>query len=182
MPDSAIIGSPNFTTISITDNETGSIRFTNSSFTGSFGSIITIPVERYTAGDFAATASIGVSGGTAVAGLDYTNIFPYTITWADQVSGSVNISLQTLSTNIWSGNKTLTLTASNLTNIGAGTIMTASILFNAGIIEKSTQPYENYDKTYVINDYANLSSQFRRRVQQVPFSLEKRGTGRTRKP
>ena len=112
----------------------------------------------------------------------YTNIFPYTVTWADQISGSVNISLQTISTNVWSGNKTLVLTASSLTNISAGTIMTASVLFSAGIYEKTAQPYENYDKNHVIYDYGNLSSQFRRRIQQVPFSLEKRGTGKLRKP
>ena len=175
-------GSPSLAQVNIIDNETGSVRFTTASYTGSFGSLITIPVERYLAADFTATVSIGVSGGTAVAGVDYTNIFPYTVTWADQVSGTVNISLQTLSTNVWGGSKTLTLTASNLTNIGVGSIMTASILFSSQVIEKSEQPYENYNKSYVIYDYGNISSQFRRTIKQVPFSLEKKGTGILRKP
>ena len=39
-----------------------------------------------------------------------------------------------------------------------------------------------HDKNYVIYDYQTLSCQFRRRTEQVPFSLEKRGTGRLRKP
>ena len=168
----ALVGTPSYTTISITDNETGSIKFSSSSYTGSIGNIITIPVQRYIATgapDLSATASIGVSGGTAVSGVDYTNIFPYTVTWADQVSGSVNISLQTLSTNIWAGNKTLVLTASGLTNIGAGSIMTASILFDAGIIQQSVQPYPNISADFTINNFTNASSQYTRRVAQVPF-------------
>jgi hypothetical protein len=181
-PSNVFVGSNPYTTIYITDNESGSIRFSNGSYTGSLGSTITIPVERYAGGDFAATASITMSGGTAVAGVDYVDIFPYTVSWADQESGTKNISLTTLTTNIWSGDKILNLGITNLTNLNIGSTMTSSVLFSSGITQKSAQPYENYDKTFIINDYANLSSQFTKRTQQVPFSLEIRGTGKLRKP
>ena len=94
----------------------------------------------------------------------------------------VNISLQTLSTNIWGNDKTLILTASGLTNITTGSIMTASILFKSDVITQSSSPSPNVDKSYVIYDNNNLSSQFTRRVQQVPFSMNKKGTGLIRKP
>jgi hypothetical protein len=104
------------------------------------------------------------------------------VSWADQESGTKNISLTTLTTNIWSGDKILNLGITNLTNLNIGSTMTSSVLFSSGIIQKSAQPYENYDKTFIINDYANLSSQFTKRTQQVPFSLEIIGTGKLRKP
>lgn len=166
-----LTGSISSATINITDNESGSIRFTSSSYTGSLGNTITIPIERYNGSDFAASALIGVSGGTAIAGVDYTNIFPYTVSWADQVSGTVNISLTTLTLNSWTSDKTLILTASNLTNITTGSIMTASILIKTGVLVQSANQYSDYSTDFTINKYLNLSNQFTRRTDQVPFSL-----------
>ena len=166
-----LTGSISSATINITDNESGSIKFTSSSYTGSLGNTITIPIERYNGSDFIASASIGVSGGTAVAGVDYTNIFPYTVSWADQVSGTVNISLTTLTLNSWTSDKTLILTASNLTNITTGSIMTASILIKTGVLTQSANPCPDYSLDFTINKYCNLSNQFTRKTEQVPFSL-----------
>ena len=167
--------------IYITDNESGSIRFTNVSYTGSQNSSITIPIQRYNGGDFAATASIVVSSSsTAVAGVDYTNIFPYTLSWADQVSGTLNVNLTTLGS--WSSSKILDLKIQDLTNLSSGSIMSASVLIQSNVLTSSTPPNENYSKNYTINDYANLSYQFTRRTQQVPFSLNLKGTGKIRKP
>lgn len=167
--------------IYIIDNESGSIKFTNSSYTGSQNSSIIIPIQRYNGGDFAATASIVVSSSsTAIAGVDYANIFPYTVSWADQVSGTLNISLSTLGA--WSTSKILDLKIQDLTNISSGSIMSASVLIQSNVISSSTPPFENYSKNYTINDYANLSYQFTRRTQQVPFSLNLKGTGKIRKP
>lgn len=170
-----LTGSPTYTTINITDNETGSFRFTNSSQTSSLGSTITIPVERYSGSDFAATATIGVQGGTAVAGTHYTNIFPYTVTWADQISGTVNITLETLDIDFWAGSRTLVLTASSFTNIGVGTPATCSILMESNILTQSASPYPNVGTDFTINSYLNLSTQYTRVVQQVPFSLGAKG-------
>jgi hypothetical protein len=36
---------------------------------------------------------------------------------------------------------------------------------------QSSQQYSNYSSDYVINKYLNLSNQYDRRTQQVPFSL-----------
>jgi Calx-beta domain len=69
----AFKGSPYLAQVNIIDNETGSIRFVSASYTGSQNSTIVFSVERYGAADFAATASIVVVGGTAVAGTDYVN-------------------------------------------------------------------------------------------------------------
>jgi len=168
-------GTNPYTTVYITDNETGSVRFTNSSLTGAIGSTITIPVERYAGSDFAATASVTRIGGTAVAGIDYTEIFSYNVSWADQESGVKNISLQTLNTDVWRGNKTLTLAITNLTNLNVGSIMTASILFDAGIYTQSAPNLPNISPDYTINSFTNASSQYTRRVEQVPLRFGIRG-------
>lgn len=177
----AFIGLPYIATVTIIDNESGSVRFPTFSHTGSQNSTITIPIERYNGGDFAATASVYVSSSsTAIAGVDYVNIFPYTLTWADQVSGSQNITITTLAP--WNPSKTLNLYISGLTNITSGSIMSASVLIQSNTLTQSSSPLPNVSANYVTNDYANLSYQFTRRTQQVPFSLQKKGTGRLRKP
>ena len=168
-------GTNPYTTVYITDNETGSVRFTNSSLTGAIGSTITIPVERYAGSDFAATASVTRIGGTAVAGIDYTEIFSYNVSWADQESGVKNISLQTLNTDVWRGNKTLTLELTSLTNLNIGSIMTASILFDAGVITESAPSLPSVSPDYTINSFTNASSQYTRRVEQVPLRFGIRG-------
>ena len=174
-------GIPSSAAVYIIDNETGSIKFSSNSYTGSQNSTITIPILRYSGSDFAATASVVKVGGTAVAGVDYADIFPYTVYWADQVSGAVNVSLSTIATG-WSSNTTLNLAIQNLTNIASGSIMSASILIQTSILTKSANSYSDTDSKYVIYDYANISNQFTRRIQQVPFSLNIKGTGKIRKP
>lgn len=166
----AFIGLPYIATVTIIDNESGSVRFDASSYTGSQNSSITISVERYSGGDFAATASVYVSASsTAVAGIDYTNIFPYTLNWADQESGSKNITITTLGP--WSPSRILNLYLSDLTNIASGTIMSSSILIQSNVITQSTNQYSDYATDFTINKYLNLSNQYTRRTQQVPFSL-----------
>lgn len=167
----AFIGSPFIATVDILDNESGSIRFTSSSYTVSQGSSITFYVERYGGFDFPATASITVSGSsTAVAGVDYTNIFPYTVSWNNQESGSKSITLNTI-TNEWNPSKTLNLNIGSLTNITSGTIMSSSILIQSNVLTQSSNQYSQYSTDFTINKYLNLSSEFTRRTQQVPFSL-----------
>ena len=166
----AFKGSPYLAQVNIIDNETGSIRFVSASYTGSQNSTIVFSVERYGAADFAATASIVVVGGTAVAGTDYVNIFPYTVNWNDQTSGSVTVSLSTVSTG-WNPSSTLNLAIQNLTNIGSGTIMSASILIQSNVITQSSNQYSDYGTDFTINKYLNMSNHFTRRTQQVPFSL-----------
>lgn len=166
----AFKGSPVTASVFITDNESGSVRFTNSSYTGSQNSSITISVERYVAGDFAATASVYVSASsTAVAGVDYTNIFPYTLTWADQESGSKNITITTLGP--WSPSRILNLYISGLTNISSGSIMSSSVLIQSNVLTQSSNQYSDYSTDFTINKYLNLSNQYTRRTEQVPFSL-----------
>ena len=135
--------------------------------------ILPIYIERYiTSGapDFAATATVYVSASsTAVAGIDYTDIFPYNTNtkWADQVSGTVSFSITTLGS--WNSSRILNLYLSDLTNVGSGTIMSASILITSNVQNQGSQPSASVGSDYTINDYVNASSQFTRRTEQVPF-------------
>lgn len=160
---------------------TGSARFVTNSYSVSIPGTVNVQVERYGGADVTASAIIGVSSSsTAVAGVDYANIFPYTVSWANQESGSKNISISTLPT--WGTSTILNLKFNSLTNLASGSILSSSIAIVSTTITSSTSPYSNVNQDYAINDYANLSYQFTRRTQQVPFSLQKKGTGRLRKP
>jgi hypothetical protein len=162
-------------------SNSGSIRFGSSSTTGSQNSIFQLSVERYGGADLAATASVLLnSGSTAVAGIDYINIFPYTLNWNDQESGFKSISIQALAP--WSDSKVLELNIANLTNIQSGSIMSASVLIQSNILTKSIQPLQEYSTDFTINSYGNLSSGFNRRTQQVPFVLNNKGTGKIKQP
>lgn len=167
--------------LNILDYEiTGSARFVTGSYTGSIPNVITIQLERYNGQDVSASAIVSVSSSsTAIAGVDYTNIFPYTASWNNQESGSKNIDISTISS--WGGDKILNLYISSLTNLSSGSILSTSVLMTNNVLAQST-PGANIDKSYIIYDYNNLSSQFTRRIQQVPFSLNKKGTGISRKP
>jgi hypothetical protein len=46
----------------------------------------------------------------------------------------------------------------------------------------SAESFEEYEKNYVIGLYKNLSLTYNRNTQQVPFSLNKKGTGKLRNP
>lgn len=156
----------------------GSIRFLSSEYTGSQNSFINISAERYDGSETAATASVYVSSSSnAIAGVDYEDIFPYTLYWSDGISGSQNFSIRMLAP--WSDSKTLNLYLSNLTNIESGSIMDTSILIAMNIITQSLEPLEEVSKDYTINSYGNFSSRFNRRIEQVPFYYNRKGTGRT---
>lgn len=126
------------------------------------------------------TGSYGSSGTTAVAGIDYINIFPYTLTWNDQESGTKFVPIQTLAP--WSDSKVLELSITNLTNIEPGDIMSASLLIQSNFFTQSAQPLQEYSTDFTINSYGNLSSGFNRRTQQVPFFLNNKGTGKIKQP
>lgn len=176
------IGPSSSFVLTIYDYEiTGSARFVTSSYSVSIPGSVTVQVERYNGADVSASAIIDVSSSsTAVAGVDYTNIFPYTVNWANQESGSKNIVISTLSS--WGPSSILNLKFTSLTNLASGSILTSSVAITSTTITQSSSPYQNINRDYVINDYANLSYQFTRRAQQVPFALNKKGTGLIRKP
>jgi hypothetical protein len=166
----ALKGVPTSSVITIIDNESGSVRFVSASYTGSQNSSIAISLERYNGADFAATASINVlETSTAIAGVDYANIFPYTVTWADQESGSKSVNITTLAP--WNPSRVLNLNIGSLTNITSGTIMSSSILIQSNALTQSLNQYSQYSTDFTINKYLNLSSEFSRRTEQVPFSL-----------
>ena len=52
-----------------------------------------------------------------------------------------------------------------------GSILSSSILIESNVINQSDNQYSDYGSDYTINKYLNLSNQFTRRTQQVPFAL-----------
>jgi hypothetical protein len=53
--------------------------------------------------------------------------------------------------------------------------MTASILFDAGVITESAPSLPSVSPDYTINSFTNASSQYTRRVEQVPLRFGIRG-------
>ena len=51
---------------------------------------------------------------------------------------------------------------------------------NSFAYTSSVESYEKYDKNYVIGIYNNISLGYNRNTQQVPYSLNKKGTGKLR--
>lgn len=169
------IGPSSSFVLTIYDYEnTGSARFVTNSYSVSVGSTINVQVERYIGADVSASAIIDVSSSsTAVAGSDYVNIFPYIINWSNQESGAKNIPIQAIST--WGGNKTLNLKFTSLTNLSSGSILSSSVTLVSTVFTQSTQTVPLISSDFTINDYTSLSSQYTRRVENVPYRFVVRG-------
>jgi hypothetical protein len=169
------IGPSSSFVLTIYDYEnTGSVRFATNLYSVSVGSTVNVQVERYIGADVTASAIIDVSSSsTAVAGVDYTNIFPYTVNWADQESGYKNIPIQTISS--WESSKTLNLKFTSLTNLSSGSILSSSVSLVSVVYSQSAQTVPLVSSDFTINDYTSLSSQYTRRVENVPYRFVVRG-------
>jgi hypothetical protein len=169
------IGPSSSFVLTIYDYEnTGSVRFATNLYSVSVGSTVNVQVERYIGADVTASAIIDVSSSsTAVAGVDYTNIFPYTVNWADQESGYKNIPIQTISS--WESSKTLNLKFTSLTNLSSGSILSSSVSLVSVVYSQSAQTVPLVSSDFTINDYTSLSSQYTRRVENVPYKFVVRG-------
>lgn len=179
----SVAGTPSVAPVYIIDNETGSVRFANYShetyYESMAGSTANVYLERYNGADFAATATIDIDtnivGNIAVPGVDYVNIFPYNATWADQIGGIVTVSIQTLASNVWSGDKIIPLKFTTLVNVSTGNYYNAAVEIRSGVITEST-PSNFISPDYTINDYTTLSCQYTRRVENVPYRFIVRGS------
>ena len=49
------------------------------------------------------------------------------------------------------------------------------ITINNVIYEQSSDPFPEFTEDYVINRYKNISSDYKRKTEQVPFSLQQPG-------
>lgn len=169
------IGPSSSFVLTILDYEnTGSVRFVTSSYSVAVGSTVNVQVERYIGADVSASAIIDVSSSsTAIVGSDYVNIFPYTINWSNQESGAKNIPIQTIST--WEGSKILNLRFTSLTNLSSGSILSSSVTLTSVVYSQSAQTVPLVSSDFTINDYTSISSQYTRRVENVPYRFVVRG-------
>lgn len=163
---------------------TGSVGIENQKYYVDKDSTITVGVVRVSGPDYTASVVIDKTDLTSTAkpGIDYIDIFPYTLTWANQDSATKYITIQTLFN--WKQQDTsllLYLTNSNINIIPAKVSTTVNIL-SGNILPKQSEPYLKYENNYVINQYKNFSYGFTRIVSQVPFSLNHLGTGKIKKP
>ena len=170
------IGPSSSFVLTIYDYEnTGSVRFVTSSYSVSVPNSIVVQVERYGGADAPVSAVVDISSSsTAVMNVDYTDVFPYTLNWANQESGSKDIPITTLSN--WNGGtRNLNLYFSSLTYLASGSIMSASVAITNTTYAQSTPPNPNVSPDFTINTFTNMSSQYTRRVEAVPLRFGIKG-------
>ena len=154
----------------------GNINFNAATFTGPQDSTIDVDVTR-TKGAFGpVTGVLATPGGTAVNGTDYT-ITPTRLFWEpDEVSGQT-FTVTTI--NGWAeGGLTIDLVFSSIEGGFTGTVNpeTEVTITNVPIIEsQSATPYTEISSDFTINTYRNLTSDYKHKGGQVPFSLGIKG-------
>jgi len=164
-------------TLTVVDNETGSVNFsTVSASVKQLGSgtpnSLTITVERSGGIDFAATATITQVGGTATTS-DYSGL-PATLNWEDQESDDKTFTITAI--NAWGvSGSTLQMGFTTLVNLSTGTnTPNQEITFTNNTQEESedAEPLISPDGT--VNSYANSVTSRRTKNGVLPFSLAQR--------
>lgn len=173
----ASIGTNETFTLTVFDNETGSVNFsTVSASVKQLGSgtpnSLTITVERSGGIDFAATATITQVGGTATTS-DYSGL-PATLNWEDQESDDKTFTITAI--NAWGvSGSTLQMGFTTLVNLSTGTnTPNQEITFTNNTQEESedAEPLISPDGT--VNSYANSVTSRRTKNGVLPFSLAQR--------
>ena len=173
-PTASVNTTSNTFTLTITDNETGSVNFlVNSSSVAQPGSpgatSVTITVERSGGIDFAATATITQTGGTATTS-DYSGL-PATLNWEDQDGDNKTFTISGI--NGWGDDgTTLQMEFRTLTNLSIGT-HTASheVTFTNTIISESPDANPLVSPDGTINRYANAVTGRKNKARTLPFSI-----------
>lgn len=131
-----ILESSATSSVTILDVETGSLNFANEYtgtiyITGSTSPSLTYSVIRSIGGDGPATASIvTASSTTTIAGLDYVNIFPKTLNWADQETGSKTFTVEFKpDTSYVGGIFDLEITSSTSASIGTSSLSSGRVVY-----------------------------------------------------
>ena len=154
--------------VTIIDNESGSVNFStvSSSFSQPNSTIIT--VGRAGGGDFAATATIDQTAGTATKGTDYSGL-PVTLNWNDQEQGNKTFTITGI--NSWgSDGLTVVMGFTSLTNIETGsTTPQAEITITNTVTSEGSDEYPLISPDGTINNYRNAFTS-RRNKGAVPFS------------
>ena len=177
----ASIGTGTTNIITIIDNESGSVNFGVASDTVAQSSSIIITVNRSGGGDYAATATMDQSGGTAEKNVDYTGL-PATVYWEDQQQGNKTFTITTI--NPWSLSASLTvpIVFSSLTNVEEGTtIAQETLTITNNVTSECTPSNPEVSKDQTINTFKNLTCQHVSKTDQVPFALGIKGPSTLRK-
>jgi hypothetical protein len=169
-------------TLTITDNETGSLNFsTVSSSLKQPGSgtpnTLTITVERSGGVDFAAEATITQVGGTATTA-DYSGL-PATLNWSDQDGDDKSFTITAINT--WGNTgKTLQMGFTTLSNVSTGTnVPNQEITFTNTIFEEQNNQFDEIASDFTINRFKNMRFGYKRKIDAVPFSRGSEGVSTT---
>jgi len=176
----ASIGTGSVFTLSILDNESGSVNFSIKDI--EFGqpgsgtpSSVTVTVNRETGSDFAATATIDQVAGSATKNIDYTGL-PATLNWENQESGSKTFTLTGIN-GFGDNGATVIMGFSTLVNITTGTAIPFSTATIANtIISESPDAEPLISPNGVINSYANTITSRKTKGRAIPFAYSQRTT------
>lgn len=160
-------------TLTVIDNETGSVNFSVASasiYQAGAGTptSVTITVARSGGIDFAATASITQIGGTATSA-DYTGL-PTTLNWNDQEGGNKTFTIA--GNNSWaSSGLTIQMGFTTLVNLSTGTLQpTQEITILNNVIDEAANVSSSISPNGTINTYLNNPGGYKNKAGQLPFS------------
>ena len=176
----ASIGTGSVFTLSILDNESGSVNFSIKDI--EFGqpgsgtpSSVTVTVNRQTGSDFAATATIDQVAGSATKNTDYNGL-PATLNWENQEGGSKTFTLTGIN-GFGDGGATVIMGFSTLVNLTTGAIIPFSTATIANtIISEAPDAQPLISPDGVVNSYANTITSRKTKGRAVPFAYSQRTT------
>ncbi|MEK9770178.1 MAG: Calx-beta domain-containing protein [Betaproteobacteria bacterium] len=170
-------------TLTVIDNETGSVDFEQASTNlpqpgAGTPNTYTVNVIRSGGKDFAATASITQTGGTATTS-DYSGL-PATLNWEDQEDGPKTFTIE--ATNAWAANGlTLQMGFTSLTNLSTGSsVPNLTITFDNTVFDEGPEQSPKYSADYTINAMKNVKTNYKRKLDAVPFRFGVRGPSNLR--
>tara|TARA_R110001592_G_scaffold54438_3_gene166588 strand:- start:1637 stop:2593 length:957 start_codon:yes stop_codon:yes gene_type:complete len=159
----------------------GNLNFSSAAITGIQDSTISVVVTRTKGSTGAVTCSIDGIGGDAVLNSDY-EITTTRQNWEDGEDGNKTFTITT--TNPWSvPSLNAVLDFYSIQGAFTGIIKPTTVLTmsNTAITEESARPYPDISTDFTINSYLNMSSDYRRKSIQVPFSFSTKGPSTIRK-
>ncbi|MDY7013385.1 MAG: Calx-beta domain-containing protein, partial [Cyanobacteriota bacterium] len=114
----ATIGTQETAVLEIVDNDVavpGTLAFGNPTYSiNENGTVANITVTRAEGSDGAVSAEVNLTGGTATAGADFSNIFPISVNFADGESGSKTVTIPIVNDTSVEVTETLNLALANL--------------------------------------------------------------------
>ncbi|MDY6784899.1 MAG: Calx-beta domain-containing protein, partial [Cyanobacteriota bacterium] len=130
----------------------GSLEFDSSTYSVNEDGTASISIRRFGGSHGAVSAEISLTGGTATAGTDVSNIFPISVNFADGESGSKTVTIPIVDDEIVEATETLHLTLGNVIgDVTIGTNATTVVSIQDNDTPSSTTTVLDF------NDYAIAS-------------------------